>query len=343
MKRVRRRGIASAGSWVMDHVKFIRRYPAAGNLVTIESIEKSPGGCPHNVLVDLARMKTGLPLYAGGYIGNDEDGTEIHERVSAEGIDAVHLEYLPEISTSYTDVFSEREGGRTRTFFHCRGANAMLTPEKILSMNTPARIFHLGYLLLLDELDKPDDRYGIAAARVLHELRERGYLTSIDVVSEESDRLQQILRPCLPHVDYLIVNEVEAGAYCRFVLRDADGKIDLPAVARAARMLLEAGVRKRCVIHFPEGGYATETEGEAVFVPSRTCPPEKIVSTVGAGDAFCAGMLYACHEGFSLKESLILAGTSAWFNLLNATSTGGAPTLAEIETCCGMTFRKILG
>lgn len=53
-----RRGIVSAGNWLVDTIKFIRTYPAAGNLVTIEKIESGFGGCAHNVLADLAHLES---------------------------------------------------------------------------------------------------------------------------------------------------------------------------------------------------------------------------------------------------------------------------------------------
>ena len=69
-----RKGIISAGSWLVDTVKFIDKYPVSGNLVTIDKIEIGLGGCAHNVLVDLARLSTDMPLYAGGCIGTDANG-----------------------------------------------------------------------------------------------------------------------------------------------------------------------------------------------------------------------------------------------------------------------------
>lgn len=64
-----RKGIIAAGNWVVDTVKFIRTYPASGNLATIERTETGFGGCAHNVLADLAGLKTEIPLYAGGVCG----------------------------------------------------------------------------------------------------------------------------------------------------------------------------------------------------------------------------------------------------------------------------------
>ena len=219
-----RRGIISAGTWLVDNVKIIGQYPARGNLTTITRVETGLGGCSHNVLADLAGLGLGaaLPLYAGGCIGRDAFGSYIEREIERLGIDAGNMLPLADAATSYTDVMSEYDGG-SRTFFHFRGANARLSAEHILQMESPARIFHLGYLLLLDELDKPDPQHGVVAARVLKELQAKGYETSVDVVSEEGGRFRSIVEPCLPHIDYFIVNEIEAGAVCGTQLRSPEG------------------------------------------------------------------------------------------------------------------------
>lgn len=324
-----RQGIISAGTWLVDNVKIIEQYPARGNLTTIARVETGLGGCSHNVLADLAALCAGLPLYAGGCIGRDAFGDYIQREIGRLGIDGHHMLVLPDTATSYTDVMSEQDGGM-RTFFHFRGANARLGAGHILQMETRARIFHLGYLLLLDELDKPDPEYGVVAARVLKALQRKGYATSVDVVSEQGDRFRRIVEPCLPYIDYFIVNEVEAGAVCGICLRDPEGRLLHDRVEEAAGMLVRRGIGRLCAIHCPEGGYALTRDGEACWCDSIPVATDRIVSTVGAGDAFCAGMLYAMHEGMPLRNALRLANASARFNLFSATSTGGAPTLEQL-------------
>lgn len=206
---MKREGIISAGNWIVDSIKFINKYPTKGNLTTIKRVEEGLGGCSHNVLVNLAKLKTNLPLYAGGCVGNDRFGSMAIDAIRQNGIDCSNMRILEGVPTSYTDVMSEIEGTASRTFFQFRGANAELSSEMVLSMNTPARIFHLGYLLLLDKLDKEDEEYGVVAARVLKKLQKKGYKTSVDVVSEESNRFRKIVLPCLKYIDYLIINEVE--------------------------------------------------------------------------------------------------------------------------------------
>jgi len=326
-----RRGIISVGNWVVDSVKFIDVYPTKGNLTTIYKVQNGLGGCSHNVLIDLARMESGIPLYAGGCVGNDALGKLCLDACKKYKVNADNMRVLDGESTSYTDVMSEINGTASRTFFHNRGANAKLTPEMVIAADSNAKIFHLGYLLLLDELDKEDAQYGVAAARALDALQKKGYKTSVDVVSEEGDRYRKVILPCLKYTDYLIVNEVEAGACCNEDLRDAEGKILVEKVIATAKKLLDAGVGSLVVIHFPEGGVAASKDGEVVYVPSEQLTREHITSTVGAGDAFCAGTLYAIHENYKLEDLLVFANTCARFNLKSATSTDGAPTLKELN------------
>lgn len=328
---MQRKGIISVGNWVVDSVKFIDIYPQKGNLTSISGVDEGLGGCAHNVLADLAAMKSGLSLYAGGCIGDDDHGRMCLDACRRLGIDSSNMKVLKGESTSYTDVMSETGGNASRTFFHYRGANARLTAEQVIASKSDARIFHLGYLLLLDQLDKKDPEYGVAAARALDALQKQGYETSVDVVSEEGDRYREVVLPCLKFTDYLIINEVEAESSLNISLRSEDGSIRFGDVEEAARRLIGLGVRKLVVIHFPEGGVVASADGRCCSAPSFSPAREEIVSTVGAGDAFCAGALYAIHEGYSLEDLLAFAAASARFNLFSSTSTGGAPTLEAIK------------
>ena len=42
------------------------------------------------------------------------------------------------------------------------------------------------------KVDGPDEEYGTLGARILHDARERGMKTSIDVVSEQSDGRREL-------------------------------------------------------------------------------------------------------------------------------------------------------
>src|SRR5262249_35868345 len=162
----------------------------------------------------------------------------------------------------------------------------------------------LGYLLLLDALDQPDSKFGTRAARLLALAQAAGIKTSVDVVSEDSDRFRAIVTPALKHVDYCILNEIEAGKTTGFTIRRPDGDLDTTALRHAAGALLQQGVRELVVIHFPEGAFACTRGGQDVWQSSLKLPTGYIAGTAGAGDAFCAGVLLGLHEGWEIPRCL---------------------------------------
>jgi sugar/nucleoside kinase (ribokinase family) len=220
-------------------------------------------------------------------------------------------------------------GTGRRTFFCHRGANALLAPEHFEPAKVPAKLFNLGYLLLLDALDAEDAEYGTRAARVLASFREAGILTSIDVVSEDSDRFARVVTPALAHADYCIVNEIEAGRTTGHTIRSGD-RLDRAAMEASARELLRRGVKRLAVVHAAELSLAVSRTGEVRWQPSHALPPEFIKGTVGAGDAFLAGMLAGIHEEWGLERALRFATAAAATCLRHPTTTEGVGTAEEI-------------
>lgn len=136
--------------------------------------------------------------------------------------------------------------------------------------------------------------------------------------------------PSLRWLDYLVINELEAEALTGILLRDAAGIQPPAAFAEAARWLAEQGIRQRIIIHAPEGAWGQDVGGEGVWQAAWQLRPEEIVGSVGAGDAFCAGALYATHQGFAMPETLRLAHTCACFNLHAANAIDGIRPLDEM-------------
>jgi sugar/nucleoside kinase (ribokinase family) len=218
-------------------------------------------------------------------------------------------------------------GSGRRTFFHARGANALWKAADLDFSRTRPRIFHLGYLLLLDALDLADATYGTRAARLLASAQAHGIKTSVDVVSEDSDRFARIVNPALKHVDFCILNEIEAGKTTGFKVRSADGGLDAVAVRHAAGALLQQGVREVVVVHFPEGAFARTRKGEDFWQPSLSLPAGYIAGTAGAGDAFCAGVLMGLHEDWDISRCLLTGVCLAAASLSQPTCTGGIKSL----------------
>lgn len=317
----------AGGNFIVDRSKIIDVYPAQDALANILQETSCNGGGPYNLLIDLARLQAPFPLSAVGLVGSDPAGESIVADCCANGIDTGQLQVSTVAPTSYTDVMTVRSTGR-RTFFHQRGANALLDSAHFDFTASHARIFYLGYLLLLDRLDQPDSVYGTAAAALLARAQRAGLKTSIDVVSEDSDRFPEIVRPALKHCDYCLLNEFEAERTTGISLVRAHG-INLDAARQAARHLLKAGVREWVVIHFPEGAVAVGAEGDALTQGSVKLPQSRIAGMVGAGDAFAAGVLLGLHQKQPMEAALKYGVCAAAASLTDPTSSVGVKSLAE--------------
>jgi len=324
-----RKGILAAGNWIIDKVKILDTLPERGMLGSILDETTGNGGAPYNVLMDLSRMNVSFPLYGCGVIGKDSNGDYILNDLKKNNIDSTYIFQSAAAPTSYTDVMTDKETG-DRTFYHCRGANALLDINHFTDIHCDAKIFHLGYLLLLDKLDSPDKDYGVVSARILDMMQKKGFKTSVDVVSESGDRFQRLVTPALKYINYLILNEIEAERITGTKIRDGNS-INASELGQAVHLLLEKGVQDLVVVHFPEGGYAMTKEGSEYFMPSFLVQNNEIKGTVGAGDAFCAGILYALHENINMDQALKIANANARFNLLHPTSSGGAVEINKIN------------
>ena len=319
-------GLLGGGNWIIDQVKLVDVYPQAEQLANIRSQVQGSGGAPYNVLLDLAKLGAPFPLFGAGLVGKDSLGDLILEDCHRHRIDTRLLRASSEAPTSYTDVMTEQASGR-RTFFHLRGANALWRGDDLDFAKTKARIFHLGYLLLLDALDAPDKKFVTRAAGLFAAAQAAGLKTSVDLVSEDSDRFAKIVTPALKFTDYCILNEIEAGKTTGFKIRQADGRIDAVALRHAAGALLQFGVREVVVIHYPEGSFARTRKGEDVWQSSLKLPAKYIAGAAGAGDAFCAGVLLGLHERWDLPRCLLTGVCVACASLSDPTCTGGVSNL----------------
>lgn len=323
-----RSGILAGGNWIVDQVKLIDAWPQPATLANIVRQYDGTGGSPYNVLLGLAKLGVSFPLVGAGLVGMDAAGSHILSNCRVHNIATPWLGQTAAAPTSYTDVMTEQSTGR-RTFFHCRASNALWDGRDIDFETSSARIFHLGYLLLLDALDQADAQFGTTAARLLAKAQAAGLKTSIDTVSEISDRFAAVMRPALRYTDYCILNEIEAEQICQIATRDGSQDLRPEGVRMAAKAILDYGVRELCVIHFPEGAYALNTQGQECWQNSLQLPPEYIAGSAGAGDALCAGVLLGLHEGWALQRCMLTGVCAAAASLADPTCTAGIGSLEE--------------
>ncbi len=323
------RGIIIAGNIITDVVKTVDCYPQIGMLANISSVSRAVGGCVPNTAIDLKKIDDNIKVSAIGKIGNDDSGEYILSQFKRYGILFDKVKRSQTKPTSFSDVISLPSG--ERTFFHARGANAEFSPKDIDLDNLECDIFHIGYILLLDSMDKADNEYGTAMARLLKSVQEKGIKTSIDVVSDSTADYKAKIVPALKYSNYAIMNEVESCMLSDLSPYNADKSINTENIRKTMEAMAEYGVKDKVIIHCKDAGFCYDVQSQSfTAVSSLNIPKEEILGSVGAGDAFCAGALYGIYNHFTDYEILNFASAAAACNLFCENSVDGMKSREEI-------------
>lgn len=307
-----RKGIAVAGVILVDKINSISAYPECGQLTQIKNVNVAVGGCVPNVAIDLKKLCPELQVSAIGKVGKDAEGEYAVNVLSENGVDTSGVVCSNE-KTSFTEVMSV-VGGQ-RTFFTYAGSNATFGENDIDFDNLDAKMLHLGYFLLMDKVDNGD------GVKILKRAKELGIKTSIDLVSENSDRYSIVL-PCLKYTDNLIINEIEAGMLTGIKPTD-DNLIEI------AKALKDKGVTERVIIHTPSLNVCVSNDCQTTM-PSFKLPEGFIKGTTGAGDAFCAGALYSIYNEKTDEEILKTACLSAVSSLTEQDAISGVKSVEQL-------------
>jgi sugar/nucleoside kinase (ribokinase family) len=321
-------GVLAAGSWIYDTVKIVNRYPKIQTLSIVKERHDGTGGAPYNVLVNLSRLGAKYPLHAAGCIGSDAQGRHILRTCKKHRIDVSQLK-VSIGTTARTDVISEEEGG-ARTFFHEKGTNAMWDGSGLDFRRSGCSHFHLGYLLLLDRLDRLDATgSATGASQLLQRAKESGLTTSIDAVTCPHDKYGNVLGASLRYVDYCIIADDELAMATKLRVRGGNLALRLDLVRVAIGRLQQEYGASTVIVHFPEGAVCGAGD-EFIEQPSLDMPKSDIKGTAGAGDAFAAGFLHGILTNLGQQESMRLGTLVAAACLRHPTCTGG---ITDLKAC----------
>lgn len=246
----------------------------------------APGGGPFNTARALARL--GAPSAFLGRLSNDSFGRQLAGSLEADGVSLELASVGPEPTTiAIASVDSE---GLAEYEFLVQGTSAPnLTLDVIPAhLNGNVRALHLGTLgLVLEPMAS----------------------TLVELLRRERDGRLIIVDPnvrvgLIPDVDY---RERLEAVLCQSTIvkaSDADLAWLYPDMSyeRAAERLLEEGVKLVVVTLGAEGAFAAHGDLRVGVEAARV----QVVDTIGAGDAFGAGLLAWLHDHGAVTPDLRL-------------------------------------
>ncbi|HYW48518.1 MAG TPA: 5-dehydro-2-deoxygluconokinase [Bryobacteraceae bacterium] len=272
------------------------------------------GGSSANMAVGLARLgaRTGIV----SCLGNDSLSRFLIEFLNQENVDTSHVQIAPgflpslaitEVSppNSFPQVFYRHDAVDTQLdataadLDYVAGAGMFVTNGTSLCCS-PSR----------ESTYRALERAKQAGCRVVFDVDYR----PMSWRSPEEAGLA--VRLALPFIDILIGNQIE--------LTLVAGESDLEA---ASRKLRRAGV-PILVSKLGETGTRVWTGDDSVFLPPYAVD---VVSTIGAGDGFASGFLYALIKNKPLTECLHYGNAAAAIVVSRLSCSEAMPALTEVE------------
>ncbi len=277
--------VATMGVHVLDVlVRPVEAIPDGQGGELVEQIRITAAGSAGGTALTLAKL--GAEVHSAGAIGSDEVGGMLLTLLDRAGIDTSLLLRRDDVQTS-ASVLPIRPDG-SRPAFHVVGANATYGPDDV-DWEALDGITHL-------HLGGPEFMGGEAAAQILATARERGIVTSADVLAPGEQGVLEWIAAALPHLDYFLPNDDQ--------VRGFTGIDDLDDACRA---LVERGTGCVAATCGADGVILVDLEG-VLRVPAFDV---EVVDTTGCGDAFSAGFLRGLSLGRDRGEAAALGCAAA--------------------------------
>ncbi|WBB58408.1 carbohydrate kinase [Streptomyces sp. WMMC500] len=294
----------------------------AGREPAALGLEVRPGGGPANTAVALARL--GTPTRFLGRLSADVFGRLSRARLAGSGVD---VSRCPQAAEPSTLAVADLDGqGRAGYAFHAeRTADWQWTRAELRAgVEGGLACLHTGSLALVR------DPGAARIEQVLHEVRPRATVSidpNVRAPLVDPRRYRERLRDWCRTADVLRVSDDDLAEL-------APGATP----AAAADAWHTHGVRLVVVTLGARGVFAS-LDGSPLHVPA---PRTAVVDTVGAGDAFTAGLLHALHAAgvlggrlAGLTPELLAEAVSLGVRVAAATcAVRGAnpPWAAELDT-----------
>jgi ribokinase len=287
----------------IDVLMSIPDYPPAAGDAMASQVVLRPGGSVANTAIVLAKL--GVRTRLIGRTGADRWAEMALEPLVAQGVDVSYVTHDEQDSTGL--IFIPVTGQGERTMFSYRGANTRITPEEVdESILANPRLLHISAYNFLRSPQRE------ATWKSINLAKKAGIPISMDVGVEPSRRAADDILAVLPDLKLVVLGLDEAETLVGAVSTRA--AVDIFQTYGVKILGLKLG-RKGCLA--AQLGPTLEEH----FLPGFSV---ETVDTTGAGDAFCAGMIYGMIHQLELPVSGTLANA---LGALATTVWGGGPAL----------------
>lgn len=275
------------------------------------SYQSSIAGAESNVAIGLSRL--GHEVTWASVLGDDEQGRLVRGTMLGEGVQ-VAARTDAQLPTGLM-LRENRVGSRSRVMYYRKGSAAStLSASDVLDHLAGVKLVHVTGITpaISPECAK-------TTLEVLSAAREKGILVSFDINYRarlwDKDQAKKALEPILKLADVITGSEEEFQLFSAVPAEEtASGFLEV----NASLVAIKKGA----------GGATLITKGERLEISAKSV---EVRDTVGAGDAFCAGLLSGLLRELPLAEMGNLAAACGGFCVGNEGDWEGAPSLSDLS------------
>lgn len=290
------------GSLNIDYTYKVDHFVAKGETLSSENLQVFSGGKGLNQSVALA--KAGADTYHAGAVG--EDGGFLLELLKEAGVNTEYVHVLKEVRTGNAIIQNDRDGDNCIILYG--GANQAITREQVEDV-----LSHFekdDFLVLQNEINE------------LPYLMEEAHKRGLKIVLNPSPMNEKIWKLPLEHVDYFMLNEVEAGQILEKNVSDGFDGIKL------AEELRKRFSKAAIVLTMGSAGSVYVDEVQTVIQPAYKV---KAVDTTAAGDTFTGFFIGGIIKGLEVKDAMDKASRASAIVVTRQGAAPSIPTFSEVE------------
>lgn len=274
--------------------------PIYDDIVANAKVTYVAGGAAQNAARAAAYVLPAKSVAYIGSVGDDDLKNTLQKANEAEGVISA---YQVQPSPSKTGACAVILSGHDRSLVTTLRAaeqftSSHLASEDIAALLSGAKYFYIeGYFLT----------HGIESAlEVAKTASSKGKTVALNLSAPFIPQFFKVqLEELLPHVDILIGNESEAGAYAQAA---GLGDTELGAVAQTLASMPKSNASRPRTVIITQGAdstlVATSSAAGTKTYPVPKLSGDKIVDTNGAGDMFAGGFIGALALGKSQDKAI---------------------------------------
>ncbi len=271
-------------------------------------VSATPGGAMLNVSVSLARKKTAVGLISE--LGDDVTGFKINNFLKENGVATEFVSVYPQSKTSLALAFLDENAKPTYSFYKT------YPPKRFLNTNigfTANDYLLFGSVYSLDEAIRPD------IIKIVEAAKGRQAVVVYDPNIRHAHHLSnQILRKAV--YENMALADIVKGSDEDFANIFGAGN---PAFWK--NKINEINPVATVIITLGQAGSIIYFQDKIIELPA---PMVKVKSTVGAGDAYSAGLLYKISQ---IEKSTENITTDEWRKIINVATQWAASVCTSKE------------